>query len=234
MFLWVCTGVSSKLPGAPDPALSRDDPGGLLGSRPIPLGVEDTAAAGTPLARSPSGRKPVRTWLGGGHRAVGGPTGSHAGSAFSPPGQSTAGQPLAPCAAAPVHLFALPPIACYQQLRRAGDPAHGDGAQNLGRQSNGDRRPHAADFGQRLTHLLAARQGCLWPVGEVTALCSTHLAGNRPHRTITLSGPATCSTPAPFDRRNHPRPPKPIQRDSRAYAEVCLARGKHSRVSHRG
>src|ERR1035437_5007750 len=94
------------------------------------------------------------------------------------------------------YLFALPRIACYQQLRRAGDPAHGDGAQNLGRQSNGDRRPHAADFGQRLTHLLAARQGCLWPVGEVTALCSTHLAGNRPHRTITLSGPATCSTPA--------------------------------------
>src|ERR1022692_1514529 len=126
------------------------------------------------------------------------------------------------------YLFALPRIACYQQLRRAGDPAHGDGAQNLGRQSNGDRRPHAADFGQRVTHLLAARQGCLWPVGEVTALCSTHLAGNRPHRTITLSGPATCSTPAPFDRRNHPRPPKPIQRDSRAYAEVCLARGKHS------
>src|ERR1022692_3331330 len=126
------------------------------------------------------------------------------------------------------YLFALPRIACYQQLRRAGDPAHGDGAQNLGRQSNGDRRPHAADFGQRLTHLLAARQGCLWPVGEVTALCSTHLAGHRPHRTIPLSGPATCSTPAPFDRRNHPRPPKPIQRDSRAYAEVCLARGKHS------
>src|ERR1017187_6110995 len=74
------------------------------------------------------------------------------------------------------YLFALPRIACYQQLRRAGDPAHGDGAQNLGRQSNGDQRPHAADFGQRLTHLLAARQGCLWPVGEVTALCSTHLA----------------------------------------------------------
>src|ERR1019366_1537911 len=123
---------------------------------------------------------------------------------------------------------------CYQQLRRAGDPAHGDGSQNLGRQSNGDRRPHAADFGQRLTHLLAARPGCLWPVGEVTALCSTHLAGNRPPRTITLSGPATCSTPAPFDRRNHPRPPKPIQRDSRAYAEVCLARGKHSQPVESG
>src|ERR1039457_5480289 len=96
MFLWVCTGVSSKLPAAPDPALSRDDPGGLLGSRPIPLGGQDTAPAGPPLARSPSGRKPVRTWLGGGHRAVGSPTGSHAGAAFSPPGQSTAAQPLAP------------------------------------------------------------------------------------------------------------------------------------------
>src|ERR1022692_3746897 len=77
MFLWVCTGVSSKLPAAPDPALSRDDPGGLLGSRPIPLGGQDTAAAGTPLARSPSGRKPVRTWLGGGHRAVGGQLDRH-------------------------------------------------------------------------------------------------------------------------------------------------------------
>src|ERR1017187_1332812 len=56
MFLWVCTGVSSKLPGAPDPALSRDDPGGLPRSRQGELGgcemiqVASPAAAQFPLA----------------------------------------------------------------------------------------------------------------------------------------------------------------------------------------
>src|ERR1019366_1538994 len=49
-----------------------------------------------------------------------------------------------------------------------------------------------------------------------------------PRRSTPSTGPALCSTPAPSARRNHPPPPKPIQRDSRAYAEVCLARGKHS------
>src|SRR2546426_12621426 len=92
LFLWICAGVSPKLPGAPDPALSRDDPDRLPGCRPIPLGGQDPAATGTPAARSPSGRKRVRTWLGSGYRAIGGPDGPPAGSALSFPGQSATGQ----------------------------------------------------------------------------------------------------------------------------------------------
>ena len=58
----------------------------------FPLGGEDTAATEPPVARSPSGRKRVRTWLGSGYRAIGGPDGPPAGSALSFPGQSATGQ----------------------------------------------------------------------------------------------------------------------------------------------
>ncbi len=118
-----------------------------------------------------------------------------------------------PRATAPVHLSALSWFGCHQQLRRAGDPTDGDGSQDLGRQSYGQRRPHAADSGQRFTHLLAAGQRRLWPVRKPTALCSSNLAGDHPRRTLTLSCPINKSTLRPCKsshrfksiKRNHLR-----------------------------
>jgi len=40
VFLWVCAGVSSKWPGAPDPSLPGDDPDGFPGGPLISAGVQ--------------------------------------------------------------------------------------------------------------------------------------------------------------------------------------------------
>ena len=103
------------------------------------------------------------------------------------PRQSTVGHTPAPRAATLVYLSALSWFACHQQLRRAGDSADGDGAENLGRQSDEPRRPHPADSGQCLAHLLAAGQRRLSSVREVIALCSSDFARDRPGRGITLT-----------------------------------------------
>src|ERR1017187_1416128 len=229
MFLWVCAGVSSKLPGALGAALSRNDPDRLSGSRPIPLGRQNPAATGTPAARSPSGRKRIRPWLGGSHRTVGSSTGPLAGSTLSLPGPAATGQAPAPGRTAPVPLSALSWVACHQQLRRAGDPPDGDGSQDLGRQSHSQWRPHAANSSQCSPHLLATEQRRLCRVGEVTALRSSHPAGNRSDRTVTLSWLAKSSAlPRSFRPLRSPTTSNRSSATLRAYPTCAQSRGKHS------
>ena len=65
-------------------------------SRPIPLGGQDPAAAEPPIARSlPAGRG-FAARFGGGHGAIGSPSGPLAESALSLPGQSATSQTSAP------------------------------------------------------------------------------------------------------------------------------------------
>src|ERR1039457_4391364 len=121
-----------------------------------------------------------------------------------------------------VHLSALSWVACHQQLRRAGDPPDGDGSQDLGRQSHSQWCPHAANSSQCSPHLLATEQRRLCRVGEVTALRSSHPAGNRSDRSVTLSWLAKSSAlPRSFRPLSSPPTSNRSSATLRAYPDVC-------------
>src|ERR1019366_714919 len=92
----------------------------------------------------------------------------------------------------------------------------------LGRQSHSQWRPHAANSSQCSPHLLATEQRRLCRVGEVTALRSSHPAGNRSDRTLTLSWLAKSSAlPRSFRPLSSPTTSNRSSATLRAYPDVC-------------